>query len=97
MPAIQTELESTKKKLLQDTDSCMIVDGWSNKSSKKKLLVFTVRNIRAHQLFLCSHDISLERDDSVNLKENIQKAALFAKNKFETNVVSIINDNDAKI
>lgn len=75
----------------------MIVDGWSNKSSKRKLLVFTLRNIRAHQLFLCSHDISLEREDTINLKENIEKAASFAKNTFSTDVVSIINDNDAKI
>lgn len=97
MPAIQTELEEVKKVLLADTDSCMIFDGWANKSAKRKLLVFTLRNVRAQQLFLCSHDISLEKEDTINLKENIEKAAAFAKNTSKTDVVSIISDNDAKI
>lgn len=94
---VHDEVEIEKKKLLKSTDNCLLVDGWKNKSSKMKLLVFTIRNLKVDQLFLTAFDMNMETEDGETLKVYINRAIKYAKDTYETDVCAITTDNDAKI
>lgn len=95
----QLEVDSEKDKLslLKDLYSVMMVDGWKNKVTNRKLLVFTLRTLKAYQLYLCSYDICLETEDTDTLSKLIKRAIKEAWDKYKTNVIAIITDNDSKI
>lgn len=102
VPRLHEEIEKEKKLLLEDTDSCMQADGWKNSLANRKQLVITLRNLKVHifncsRIFLCSFDVSLEREDTDSLAALFTAAAKLAYTKFKTTVVSAITDNDKKI
>ena len=94
---LHMDIIENKKKLLQGTDSILLVDGWRNKSANRKYLVFTVRNINTPQTFLTFYDTSIETEDGENLALNINEAIRTAKEVYDTNIYAIITDNDRKI
>lgn len=96
-PKIHKKVNEKKKKLLQNTNSIILVDGWKNKSSNVKQLVFTLRSIKVTQVFLRSHDVSKEREYAEDLANNINSAIKIAEESYGTCVVGIDTDNDAKI
>lgn len=94
---LYTNLDGEKKKLLSDKESAVIVDGWLNKSSNDKLLVFTLRSHEIHNIFLAAHDINIETEDTKSLAANITNVIKLSKDKFNTDVWAVSTDNDAKI
>lgn len=97
IPRIHEKIEKRRKRLIKNTDAVLLCDGWKNKSAKRKMLVFTLRNEFTPQIFLTSKDVSLEREFGENLRDNIDEAVKYAKEKYNTNVYSIVTDNDNKI
>ncbi|KAJ8666272.1 hypothetical protein QAD02_007934 [Eretmocerus hayati] len=79
------------------TESTLLVDGWRNKSSKRKILNFTIRNRKKNQDFLIAYDISHEKEDGNTLARYINLAIQFAKDRLNTTIVAVISDNDNKI
>ena len=94
---VYEDITREKKKLLQDTDSVLLVDGWKNKPKNRKYLTFSLCNIHTPQTFLSYKDTSKETEDGESLAVHINDAVKFAKQEFQTNVFAIITDNDSKI
>lgn len=97
IPRIHKIVDNVKKKLLKDTDSVILCDGWKNKSNNTKQFVFTLRNTKVPQLFLCSYNVSKESEYATDLALNINNAIKYAKREYDTEVTGIQTDNDAKI
>lgn len=97
MRQVLNDLEVIKKKLLQNTISIIMTDGWKNKSNNKKYLVFTLKNINVDCVFLTAYDYSTEKEDTESLAAKITEAIKVAKEKYETYVKGIITGNDKKI
>lgn len=57
---VHKDIEEKKIVLLENTKCVLLIDGWKNKRSNRKLLVCSLRNEIAHNLFLVSYDISME-------------------------------------
>lgn len=89
--------DKKKKKLLENTDSVMMGDGWKNSSNGQKYLVFTLRNVNVDQVFLTFRNISPYKELADNLADWINEAVQLAYNQYGTKVIGITTDNDAKI
>lgn len=61
------------------------------------LQVCTLRNVKVHQLFLTSFNISLEVEDTASLARILSNAAKVAFKKYATTVVGIETNNNSKI
>lgn len=94
LPTVLSDLEQRKKSLFQKTDSVILTDGWKNSSNNSKLLVFTLRNKNAHQIYLTYNDTSGEPQDGDHVSDHMVEAVKLAKIKYNTNVFSINTDND---
>lgn len=97
LDAVYQLFVAEKIELLKNTYSVMLCDGWKNKSSNKKLLVFSLRNIHAPQIYLTYKDFSEISEDGDNLSISITSSIDYAKEKYETKVYGILTDNDNKI
>lgn len=97
VPRLHAELNIIKKRLLQNTESVLMVDGWKNKSKKRKFFVMTLRNINVDQAFLSFEDVTSQIEDGDNLSEHIVKAVKFARSEYQTHVCAITNDNEATV
>lgn len=75
----------------------MLVDGWKNKCSNKKLLVFSLKNIRVDQVYLTYHNNSKETEHGEVLAKRIVEAVKVAKSDYNADVNAIKNDDDTKI
>lgn len=94
---VHNSIVEKKKEILKGTDGVLLADGWRNKSSNRKYLVFSVRNLNTPQTFLTFFDISIEREDAVSLQENIDAAIQIARDKYDCNSYAFVSDNDFKI
>lgn len=94
---VNGEIEKVQKTMFDGTNSVILVDGWKNKTVNRKYLVFSLRNLNLTQSFLCYYDFSVKREFGEVLAEHINSAIQLAQEKFNTNVIAIINDNDYKI
>lgn len=97
LDAVYEEFVKVKIHMLKDTFSVLLCDGWKNKSSNKKLIVFSLRNIHATQIYLTYKDFSELTEDGNNLSINITNAIDFAKDTYGTQVYGLMTDNDKKI
>lgn len=68
------KIVNKKRKILKDTDSVLLVDGWKNTATNQKLLVFSVRNENTTQTFLRAIDISKEEETGDYLGQKITEA-----------------------
>lgn len=94
---IYGEIQKQKKKLLNGTDSALMLDAWKNKPANAKYLVFTLRNQKTHQTFLKSAVVTLQTEHGHVIAQHIEDAAKEAKEKYDTNVFSATTDNDMKV
>lgn len=90
------KIDVKRKELILDSDAVLLCDGWKNKSSNRKLLVFSLRNELTPQTFLTAKDMTIQKEYAENYKVNIEEAINYAKEKYNTNVYSVVTDNDAK-
>lgn len=95
--SVHEDLDKVKKQLLKDTDSVLLIDGWKNKNTNRKLLTCTLRNKTISQAFLSATDHSEESEYADDLARHIVAAVKLARSKYETNVFATVTDNDAKI
>ncbi|KAJ8680466.1 hypothetical protein QAD02_016253 [Eretmocerus hayati] len=66
------------------TKSSILVDSYRNKSNKKKILNFTIRNHKVDQAFLIAFDISHEKEDGPTIARYTQRAIQYAKDRLNT-------------
>lgn len=97
LDAVHQDIITERKRVLENTDSVLIVDGWKNKAINRKFLTFTLRNCIIPQTFLTFRDTSIESEDGDSLAANINAAIKFAEEEYKTKVYAIITDNDSKI
>lgn len=97
IPAVQKELDEIKKKLLHNTYSILLLDGWLNKSNNRKFLVFSLRNQNVSQVFLNFYDYSADTEDGPMLSRHIVEAIEFARTKYNAKVCGVINDNASNV
>lgn len=74
-----------------------MVDGWKNKVTNKKLMVFTLRNLNCTQTFLHAEDVSTEEENGKYLSGLIDTIITKAKNEYDTNIFAVVSDNAANI
>ena len=94
---IHQEIQEEKREILKNTDCILQTDGWKNKSTNTKLLVFGLNNFRTPFVYLSSRDVSMERESGETLSEFLSEAMKYAKDTFQAEVFSTITDNDSKI
>lgn len=97
LQSLKTKIDNNKHQLLQNEDCVLLVDGWRNKNSNKKLLVFTLKSIMTQQTLLSYADVSQEVETGENLSIHIKDAIDLASTKYSARVFAIISDNDSKI
>lgn len=97
IPRVLSDIEQKKKKMFEKTDSVLLADAWKNSSNNSKLLVFTLRNKNAHQIYLDFKDTSKEPQDGDHTSDHMVEAVKLAKSKYDTTVFAINTDNDKTI
>lgn len=97
IPFVLEDLDKEKQKLLDNTESVLLLDGWHNSSNNKKFLVFTLRNQNTNQVFLKFEDYSKKTEDHDSLGKSIVDAIKLAKDKYNTYVFGVTNDNNVKV
>lgn len=88
---VHEDIESERKRVLQNQDCVLLVDSCKNEKSDQNLLVFSVRTIRTPQTFL--HVV--ENTDS--LAEDINLVINLAKTKYNSNVYGVVTDSEDPI
>lgn len=85
-----------QEKCLIKQDAILLMDGWKNDSSDKKLIV-AMAKVRStgKEILLKSYDLSAERIDADKVSEVMGDAIQYGENKFNLNIDSIISDNEA--
>lgn len=94
---IHDEIIKKKKQLLKGKDCVLLADGWKNKVSNKKYLVFALSNIHVPTAFLAFKDISTYREYGITLAEHFNEAIKYAKDIYGCEVYAVSTDNDSKI
>lgn len=96
IPRIHKRVASEKRKVLENTNSVIIMDGWKSSSNNRKYLTFSLRNFKVHNTYLTFSDFTQKTEDQVTVGKAVVEAIKLAKEKYNTNVFAAVTDNDNK-
>lgn len=85
-----------KEKCEKNEDAVLMMDGWKNDSSDKKLIVaMAIIRSTGREVLIKSFDLSSQRIDADKIAETLGLAIEYGEKEFNINIDSIISDNEA--